>query len=54
MQQAFLECDGFQCGYCTPGQILSAVGMLEEAKAFVPSPRYARRSACSRAGEPQR
>src|SRR5271169_5678281 len=28
MQQAFLEHDGFQCGYCTPGQICSAVGML--------------------------
>ena len=37
MQQAFLECDGFQCGYCTPGQILSAVGMLAEAEAAVPS-----------------
>jgi xanthine dehydrogenase YagT iron-sulfur-binding subunit len=37
MQEAFLECDGFQCGYCTPGQILSAIGMLEEAKAYVPS-----------------
>jgi xanthine dehydrogenase YagT iron-sulfur-binding subunit len=30
MQAAFLECDAFQCGYCTPGQILSAVAMLEE------------------------
>lgn len=30
MQAAFIECDGFQCGYCTPGQILSAVAMLEE------------------------
>ncbi len=37
MQQAFLDCDGFQCGYCTPGQICSAVGMLEEAKAGHPS-----------------
>jgi xanthine dehydrogenase YagT iron-sulfur-binding subunit len=37
MQAAFLECDGFQCGYCTPGQILSAIGMLDEAKAVVPS-----------------
>ena len=33
MQAAFLECDAFQCGYCTPGQILSAVAMLEEAAA---------------------
>ncbi len=32
MQQAFLSHDGFQCGYCTPGQICSAVGMLAEAR----------------------
>lgn len=32
MQKAFLDYDGFQCGYCTPGQICSAVAMLEEAK----------------------
>ena len=31
MQQAFLEFDGFQCGYCTPGQIMSAVALLTEA-----------------------
>jgi len=31
LQSAFIECDGFQCGYCTPGQICSAVGMLREA-----------------------
>jgi xanthine dehydrogenase YagT iron-sulfur-binding subunit len=37
MQAAFLEHDGFQCGYCTPGQICSAVGMLSEAKAGWPS-----------------
>jgi xanthine dehydrogenase YagT iron-sulfur-binding subunit len=30
MQAAFLDCDGFQCGYCTPGQIMSAVGLLRE------------------------
>ena len=32
IQAAFLEHDAFQCGYCTPGQICSAVGMLREAK----------------------
>jgi xanthine dehydrogenase YagT iron-sulfur-binding subunit len=32
MQAAFLEHDGFQCGYCTPGQILSAVGLLAEGR----------------------
>ena len=32
VQQAFLEHDGFQCGYCTPGQICSAVAALDEAK----------------------
>jgi xanthine dehydrogenase YagT iron-sulfur-binding subunit len=33
MQAAFVEQDGFQCGYCTPGQICSAVGMLAEVEA---------------------
>ncbi|WEX90753.1 aldehyde dehydrogenase iron-sulfur subunit [Sinorhizobium garamanticum] len=37
MQAAFVEHDGFQCGYCTPGQICSSVAMLEEIKANVPS-----------------
>ncbi len=37
MQRAFLRHDGFQCGYCTPGQICSAVGMLDEVKAGHPS-----------------
>jgi xanthine dehydrogenase YagT iron-sulfur-binding subunit len=37
MQAAFVEFDGFQCGYCTPGQICSAVGMLTEAEAGWPS-----------------
>ena len=37
MQAAFVKCDGFQCGYCTPGQICSAVATLREIKAGVPS-----------------
>jgi xanthine dehydrogenase YagT iron-sulfur-binding subunit len=37
LQQAFIEHDAFQCGYCTPGQICSAVGMLSEAAADMPS-----------------
>lgn len=37
LQQAFIEHDGFQCGYCTPGQICSAVGMVAELERGVPS-----------------
>jgi xanthine dehydrogenase YagT iron-sulfur-binding subunit len=37
MQAAFVKHDGYQCGYCTPGQICSAVAMLDEVKAGVPS-----------------
>ena len=37
MQAAFLEHDGFQCGYCTPGQICSAVGVIDEVRRGVPS-----------------
>ncbi|RYF98345.1 MAG: 2Fe-2S iron-sulfur cluster binding domain-containing protein [Chitinophagaceae bacterium] len=33
LQQAFIDHDAFQCGYCTPGQICSAIGMLSEGKA---------------------
>jgi xanthine dehydrogenase YagT iron-sulfur-binding subunit len=37
VQAAFVEHDGFQCGYCTPGQICSAIGMAEEVRRGVPS-----------------
>jgi xanthine dehydrogenase YagT iron-sulfur-binding subunit len=37
LQRAFLSHDGFQCGYCTPGQICSAVAMLEEVRQGMPS-----------------
>ena len=37
VQAAFVKHDGFQCGYCTPGQICSAVGVLDEIRRGVPS-----------------
>jgi xanthine dehydrogenase YagT iron-sulfur-binding subunit len=37
LQRSFIEHDGFQCGYCTPGQICSAIGMAAEAKRGLPS-----------------
>jgi xanthine dehydrogenase YagT iron-sulfur-binding subunit len=37
IQEAFLEHDGFQCGYCTPGQICSTIGMAAEFRAGLPS-----------------
>ncbi|MGJ7506531.1 2Fe-2S iron-sulfur cluster-binding protein [Variovorax sp. GT1P44] len=37
LQKAFIAHDGFQCGYCTPGQICSAVGMADELRRGVPS-----------------
>jgi xanthine dehydrogenase YagT iron-sulfur-binding subunit len=37
LQQAFIKHDGYQCGYCTPGQIVSAVAVLDEIKAGIPS-----------------
>jgi xanthine dehydrogenase YagT iron-sulfur-binding subunit len=36
LQQAFIDHDAFQCGYCTPGQICSAAGMIAEGKARTP------------------
>ena len=37
VQQAFLDHDAFQCGYCTPGQVCSAVGVLDEVRRGWPS-----------------
>jgi xanthine dehydrogenase YagT iron-sulfur-binding subunit len=37
MQAAFVKHDGYQCGYCTPGQIVSAISVLDEIKAGIPS-----------------
>ena len=37
LQQAFIAHDGFQCGYCTPGQLCSAIGMVAELERGVPS-----------------
>ena len=37
LQTAFMDEDGFQCGYCTPGQICSAMGMLDEISRGIPS-----------------
>ena len=37
MQTAFIKHDGFQCGYCTPGQICSSLGMIDEIKQGMPS-----------------
>jgi xanthine dehydrogenase YagT iron-sulfur-binding subunit len=37
LQAAFVKHDGYQCGYCTPGQICSAVGMLDEIRRGIPS-----------------
>jgi xanthine dehydrogenase YagT iron-sulfur-binding subunit len=37
LQQAFIDHDAFQCGYCTPGQICSAAGLIAEGKATSPA-----------------
>ncbi|MDB6089535.1 MAG: (2Fe-2S)-binding protein [Gammaproteobacteria bacterium] len=37
LQQAFIAHDGFQCGYCTPGQVCSAIGMAKELERGIPS-----------------
>ncbi|MFJ6699073.1 (2Fe-2S)-binding protein [Streptomyces sp. NPDC091272] len=53
VQQAFLERDAFQCGYCTPGQICSAVGMLAEAEAGHPSAATPRRELAAHPNGPR-
>jgi xanthine dehydrogenase YagT iron-sulfur-binding subunit len=47
LQRAFVEHDGFQCGYCTSGQLCSALGMADEWKRGVPSARTEHLSAAS-------
>jgi xanthine dehydrogenase YagT iron-sulfur-binding subunit len=37
LQQAFIDADAFQCGYCTPGQLCSAVGLLAERRSLDPA-----------------
>jgi xanthine dehydrogenase YagT iron-sulfur-binding subunit len=46
LQEAFLECDAYQCGFCTPGQIMSAIALLDEVRAGVPS--HATSNVCER------
>jgi xanthine dehydrogenase YagT iron-sulfur-binding subunit len=46
LQQAFIEHDGFQCGYCTPGQICSALAMADELARGIPSARTRDLTAC--------
>ena len=36
VQEAFMACDGLQCGYCTPGQIMSAIGLINEGQSWEP------------------
>ena len=51
LQRAFIKHDGYQCGFCTPGQICSAVGMLEEIRAGAPSHVTADLNAAPQPGE---
>ena len=52
MQAAFVKHDGYQCGFCTPGQICSAVAMLEEVKAGDPEPCHGRPDAAGPSPRP--
>ena len=54
MQAAFVKHDGYQCGYCTPGQICASVAMLEEIKAGVPSHATADLTAAPAGSRPRR
>ncbi|MBB3950780.1 aldehyde dehydrogenase iron-sulfur subunit PaoA [Aureimonas jatrophae] len=53
MQAAFVRHDGYQCGYCTPGQIVSAVAVLDEIGAGIPSHVQADVAAAPEASEPE-
>ena len=53
VQQAFIDHDGFQCGFCTPGQIMSAVGLIAEAQAMGDSERVRVAPTSARKGETQ-
>ena len=53
MQAAFVKHDGYQCGYCTPGQICSAVAVLDEIKAGIPSHVTADLTASAATDEPR-
>ena len=53
LQRAFIERDGFQCGYCTPGQIMSAAAMLDEARRGAPSHLTADLDAPARLTDPE-
>ena len=54
LQQAFIEHDGFQCGYCTPGQICSAVAMADGGEARRAEPRHRRSPRRSHRAQPRR
>lgn len=53
VQEQFLECDAYQCGYCTPGQVVSAVAVLEEVRLGWPSAVTEDLSAATTLDEPE-